>query len=940
MYPNSTYDPLGLAVDPSHYRVDPREPLSSSHAHSQEAAPGNGMARATSKRRRPAGSGSGRSLADQESQPPAAPEVPKAPPISYRPPIPNGYQRTNFDYPASFADRARSLSERPLEDPQNSLPSPTESAQKRERRASLNRPIGGLYAEIQQHHKRDSGSSAASSSRRSSLPARVPRPPQSNGIPTSPKASRNTPVQTAADTSSPISSQSTARQRSPLVSAEKPTRKEWAVDHSPLQKLEVKLGDISKEEKRARVERAEERLRRSKEKHQHRSIDSHHPHHRPDPQRDSLGLTNTEPTRTRQEHPDSNKVVNPRGGLSPRGQGQRAENTATSQAAQTTNGPQKSSKVGRPSVDGASQLGGSNDHVERGVRFQPASEPAAATVSKAGATSRDQPVTDLDSKDSRAAKRNSLRQKDILAKRNSGIRDVPSAQQNLYSNRMARDAKFNEPRSETLEASKNVNGVQRTQAPTYDVPPASSAGMNARQKVGLGSNSTTVAQNIPDRKHHLPNFLHRHPDKAVESHNYVSENPKIMNEWKGAGVARLTAADFLDHEDVESEHAWWEKGSSGRRRKSQRNSRNASGETHVDQTTYVGSTGKSSPQSPFDSLEDADDAEVNNAEAPHARLYVQPDRSEQNREVQSGGLKDQVHSFVTRMKGVKAIASASSYSYSCPELAYHNPLHPDHVCEPEQSRELIQSMRAIRIRTVPGVSTFNPPLYLKCGPLLRYTGMKRDKLGSNERGQPINVERETWRGSVMIVTADSDSKYEPAPVLRLFPEPMDLVPPPTEKIDDQNRNDMPSELVDPIAGLPKLSRTGRTVYVKPVDDLGEAVDLSHIENDDGLFEETRTAAVPTSYGTPEYSNGRKVPASKRQDAPKVKRGHRVRGVRLHAERGATFWRFNLEVELTDEQARIAYSINNGPAVGFWVPARGQTMNIMFHSCNGFSLSVK
>lgn len=250
-------------------------------------------------------------------------------------------------------------------------------------------------------------------------------------------------------------------------------------------------------------------------------------------------------------------------------------------------------------------------------------------------------------------------------------------------------------------------------------------------------------------------------------------------------------------------------------------------------------------------------------------------------------------------------------------------------------------MRAIRTHPVPGITTFNPPLYLKCGPLLRYTGMKRDRLNSIHNG---TAERETWRGSVMIVTADAGSKYDPAPTLRLFPEPMELVPPPPEPIESENRNEVPSEFIDPIAGLPKLSRTGRTIYVKPVDDLEEGVDLSHVENDDGLFEETRTAAVPTSYGTPEYRSERSGPqigsaVNRRQDHRKPKRGQRVRGVRLHAERGVTFWRFNLEVELQAQETRIAYSINSGPAVGFWIPAKGQSMNIMFHSCNGFSLSV-
>jgi hypothetical protein len=65
----------------------------------------------------------------------------------------------------------------------------------------------------------------------------------------------------------------------------------------------------------------------------------------------------------------------------------------------------------------------------------------------------------------------------------------------------------------------------------------------------------------------------------------------------------------------------------------------------------------------------------------------------------------------------------------------------------------------------------------------------------------------------------------------------------------------------------------------------------------------------------------------------------VRAIRLHAEQGVTFWRFNIEIELRDKQQRIAYRINRGPATGFWVPARDQAMNIMFHSCNGFSHNV-
>lgn len=284
-----------------------------------------------------------------------------------------------------------------------------------------------------------------------------------------------------------------------------------------------------------------------------------------------------------------------------------------------------------------------------------------------------------------------------------------------------------------------------------------------------------------------------------------------------------------------------------------------------------------------------------------------------------------------------------AYSYSCPQLSEHNIFHPNHICQPYVSKELIRSMRSIRLRVAPSPESFNPPLYLKCGPLLRYTGLKRDRLQS-DRSDKISY-REIWRGSVMIVTTDRGSSYASPPVLQLSHEPMDLVPPPPHRMDRESEQSLPSEYIDPIAGLPKLSRTGKTIYVKPVEDLEQEADLSRIEDDGGLFEETRTAVVSSSYGQPSNQARHKFPSSldSRSDPVEEKvrvRHPQVQGVRLCAERGVTFWRFNIEVELGDKQARIAYRINNSASVAFWVPACGQSMNIMFHTCNGFSISVK
>jgi len=233
--------------------------------------------------------------------------------------------------------------------------------------------------------------------------------------------------------------------------------------------------------------------------------------------------------------------------------------------------------------------------------------------------------------------------------------------------------------------------------------------------------------------------------------------------------------------------------------------------------------------------------------------------------------------------------------------------------------------------------SFRPALFLKCGPLLRYTGMRQET--STGTGRP----REVWRGSVMIVTEDNASEYPTPPTLRMFAQPMELTHPP-----DAGNVEIPPEEEDPLAGQVKVSRTGRPLYVRPAHDIEPNVDLSREENNYGLFSATR----PPLLGPQSVSGSEDRPSTnqriafqdksriKRRDGEKLNKYREVKAHRLHAERGLTFWRFNLEIELGPQQTRIAYRINRGPAIGFWVPPHGETMNIMFHSCNGFSLSVE
>ncbi|KAL9099450.1 MAG: hypothetical protein Q9163_005052 [Psora crenata] len=748
----------------------------------------NGVAGASYRKRRPSGAGPAPRAGPIDSfpQPPAAPEVPKGPPVSYRQP-----QTDETEYhPAngtssSFAQRAAVLASSSYLSDHTKPESETQAAPapaKRERRTSLNRPIGGVYSEIQKH-RRDSYPSTTSpaSPRRRSNPQGTFQPQIRNSIsPTSRGASQN-PQQTP-----PQKPVTDPRGPSASPSLAQPRKDSWAADRSPLQKLEVKLSDISKEEKRARVEEAERRLRDS------RLVAGQPLQIANDvlPRRASAGNAATRSQQTAHDRDRDAKDSELRG----------LGRNQSRRTSRQTSGNQLTDR-----------------RHERGVRFHNTDVP-------------DDAHSDADpNEEDTGYKRNSIK---TATKRASQGRTIPSQRFRQDSPRMQTESEKVSLEQEKLYKStaghsRDVDQapalrnppdralrpdvIDREQVPKDDITTQTAAGIQARQKVGFAGDRQ-VAELSAGRRHHLSDVLHNGPLRTAATTSVTETTPRYLDEWRHGGVARLTADDFL--EDRTDYTPWWEKPGTTSRRQSQR-------------------------------------ASVGGQDASHDG-------------------------------------------------------------------------------TAPSLASFSPPLYLKCGPLLRYTGMRRDRLQTQGRSGPQSSERETWRGTVMIVTSDVESRYDPAPALRLFPEPMEKLPPPQPKAEAENGEDLPIHYLDPVAGLPKLSRTGKTVYVKPVDDLQHGKDLSRFEtNDDGLFEDFRTAAVPTAYGTPEYRHGQTGPSPTQINrGRKAKKGQRVDGVRLHAERGVTFWRFNLEVELQPYEARIAYSINNGHAVGFWVPARGHTMNII------------
>ena len=172
---------------------------------------------------------------------------------------------------ATFAARARAA---PNDLTPGSLPGsgPSTSSQisRPVRRGSINRPPGAVYLEIR-------------GTERKSLPS--PRldsnSPQFSSNITTPKSNRDTGSSfprravSASTPSKPVENPANNQSRSASrrVSSGTGAKAEWATDRSPLQKLEGKLNDISKEEKRARVEEAEQLLRKSKGTGKSRELD-------------------------------------------------------------------------------------------------------------------------------------------------------------------------------------------------------------------------------------------------------------------------------------------------------------------------------------------------------------------------------------------------------------------------------------------------------------------------------------------------------------------------------------------------------------------------------------------------------------------------------------------------------------------------------------------
>ncbi|KAK2785135.1 hypothetical protein FQN52_008621 [Onygenales sp. PD_12] len=746
---------------------------------------------------------------------PEAPEVPRGPPASYRNSFGAVPSRRYAPGARSFSARAKELPAERALDTLEQLDPPQDSTSWVESQRQLNDGINASGKMSPQIVLQNVTIRKPKNPRRSLAPPPDPvQPPQSNS------------------SLSPTSHWSVSQ----TSRKEGQSRRDWAPEKSPLQKLEVTLKDISKEEKRARVEEAEMLLREAKAGRRSRQLSREIiPTSKPaEPNRpkssivdpstlEEAGLVRSLSSKQRDRLQQSAVIESTKADARRFSKEGRGGFDYQEQPLTESNKP----VLQEPILDGPIRILDDMGQRRASVPSGKAAQPMERSINE---TARLQKVQNtynrIDDNDMHGPVREP-----------SGPRpatDIPPAPEPMQrSNSRKLQKPF--PRDLNTQLLADSRDRKRVLPPAVssasvmqDVRPSTSRNSSATSKkalaeipdnnspviVGLGLTNTTPPQG-PIEKLPLEKSNQTKPKQHSVSFAMPPLTPPPLEEWKKAVVGRLQVGDF-DLRDDQPKRAWWEGGGSGRRR---------------------------------------------------------------------------------------TVDGAS-----------------------------IEQQAASRPRGKANVP-FQPPLYLECGPLLRYTGMKRETI----EGLNGPVEHETWRGSVMIVTKDSASTYTKPPTLRFFSQPMDLLPPPPTEIGGES-GELAPEYVDPIAGLTKLGRNGKLLYVKPVDHLEEGKDHSFIDNDDGLFEESPSPVDYTASGQVSKPPSMRV---KEKDGESVGKYKEVKGIRLYADsaRDVTFWRFNIEIELTDRQQRIAYRINQGSAIGFWVPAQGQSMNIMFHSGNGFSETV-
>ena len=574
----SSYSPS----DGSGYNPSPGARSVSSQFPEKELRQQNGEGRRLSERRR---SSQGKDQRPAMGIPspdtlPAAPDAPRAPPpVSYRGPYDTGPPAPRQGGSRSFSARARILQEE-VQSP-TILGSPEEDAGPPEQ------------LDAQPHRRSVSDSSALRYPQvRSAVPASYS---SSSGNPTIPlQDSRVFPSRQDSILPSPLSRSNTCK----ASDATTTTNKSWASDRSPLQKLEVKLNDISKEEKRARVQEAEQRLRESKAGRESRR-----------PSGEPTQATENAPSRRvsvalskgfeepKLEGSPGSVVRRPQRGTDSEGERQTVMDRTIVQAQSGSSyGRQEKSQrlktYDESGTDRSSTSKGRGNsphkqplHIperlsssspkrdsERSVQFQDqhhrvgpsqrgarsadeAGQPSATVANSTAPTAIGTTSgRGLEGIIERSGSRKPDKEDPVARESRYGhqaANEVPPEQQPLYAERMefskVRISRDGVPDPLPPKTSQ----ISAGHALRYEIPPQTAGGQQARQKVGFDDSGKESVKDHPSEKHHTSKI---EPARLA---------PRRMTEWRRGKTARLAASDLvMDTYGSGTKHAWWEKGKS------------------------------------------------------------------------------------------------------------------------------------------------------------------------------------------------------------------------------------------------------------------------------------------------------------------------------------------------------------------------------------------
>lgn len=516
-------------------------------------------------------------------QPPAAPEVPRAPPVSYRGSYTSNGTSPTIGNPTSFAARARGFAEE-----QDMIA------------AELSQEAEPIAQPVSQSRRRstDRHSRAAKPDLLNKRPEpAVSRPPTTiDGLPIQQSTAAKAPQKREiADAMEPQASASVSASVPYINSAPVPARsstrrssagaadplKEWAPDRSPLQKLEVKLNDISKEEKRARVEKAERRMRERQAEEERRKkgqslqtgasskevgegpggtkneIKASLPEVMPDPdsRRNKRQSRNRPTAPTYVEDIDQQQIE--------RQQQPSSQHDTVASTRSIAQG-----KLQRPEKKTTSNELASQQQTGRGVRFQSGSS-SEEEMNGFAARNKQDPEVLQDRhivSGQNTGPQQKLRQQD-LARGARRSKEVHPQQQTLYSSKAQQSGETDDPVAYGGAPDPVPKSSVRTQnhAIEYEIPPQTAAGIEARQKVGFGGDPAgALPAPVQHHKHRLSKILHHgHANVPTQAPAFETE-PRHLDEWRQGGTARLTAADFVNELDgANDQKAWWERKGSG-----------------------------------------------------------------------------------------------------------------------------------------------------------------------------------------------------------------------------------------------------------------------------------------------------------------------------------------------------------------------------------------